>query len=124
MKLLDNQFIRFLLVGCLNTLFGYSVFVLFLFLKFHYSIAAFISTVLGVLFNFKTIGGLVFKKKQNSLIIKFASVYVLSYLVNLGCLKIFAYFKVNMYLAGAVLVLPMALFSYLLNKKLVFKGEI
>ena len=50
----NNKLIKFILVGILNTAFGYSLFALFIFLNMHYSLAVFLSTVLGVLFNFKS----------------------------------------------------------------------
>jgi putative flippase GtrA len=120
----NNKFIKFILVGILNTVFGYSLFALFIFLNMHYSLAVFLSTVLGVLFNFKTIGKLVFDSHDNSLIFKFIVVYVLLYLINISCLW---FFKIsgfeNMYINGFVLLVPLALISFILNKKYVFKGE-
>jgi putative flippase GtrA len=120
----NNKFIKFILVGILNTVFGYSLFALFIFLNIHYSLAVFLSTVLGVLFNFKTIGKLVFDSHDNSLIFKFIVVYVLLYLINISCLW---FFKIsgfeNMYINGFVLLVPLALISFILNKKYVFKGE-
>lgn len=120
----ENKFFRFILVGILNTAFGYSLFALFIFLNMHYSLAVFLSTVLGVLFNFKTIGKLVFDNHDNSLIFRFIAVYVLLYLINISCLW---FFKIsgfeNMYINGFVLLVPLALISFVLNKKYVFKGE-
>lgn len=119
----NNKFIKFILVGILNTAFGYSLFALFIFLNMHYSLAVFLSTVLGVLFNFKTIGKLVFDSHDNSLIFRFIAVYVLLYLINISCLW---FFKIsgfeNMYINGFVLLFPLALISFVLNKKYVFKG--
>ena len=119
----NNKFIKFILVGILNTAFGYSLFALFIFLNMHYSLAVFLSTVLGVLFNFKTIGKLVFDSHDNSSIFRFIAVYVLLYLINISCLW---FFKIsgfeNMYINGFVLLFPLALISFVLNKKYVFKG--
>lgn len=120
----NNKLIKFILVGILNTAFGYSLFALFIFLNIHYSLAVFLSTVLGVLFNFKTIGKLVFDSHDNSLIFRFIAVYVLLYLINISCLW---FFKIsgfeNMYINGFVLLVPLALISFVLNRKYVFKGE-
>ena len=57
----DNQFVRFVLVGILNTAFGYGVYCLMLWIGLSYWWATLIANVLGVLFNFKTTGVLVFK---------------------------------------------------------------
>jgi putative flippase GtrA len=119
--LLENRFVRFLLAGGINTLFGYGVFSLFIFLKMHYALALLLATVLGVLFNFQTIGRFVFKNNDNKLLFKFVLVYMAVYLVNLGGLKVFNSFEISNYIAGAVLVIPIALLSYLLNKRFIFK---
>jgi len=120
---LDNKFVKFLIVGFINTVFGYSVFALFVFFNFHYTIASLLSTILGVLFNFKTIGQLVFNNNNNNLLIKFIGVYTVSYSLNVAFLRIFNIFNINMFIAGAVLVLPMAVISFTLNQKFVFKEK-
>ena len=122
--MLNNKFIRFILVGITNTIFGHSLFALFIFLNVHYSLAVLLSTILGVLFNFKTIGKIVFKSSDNSLIYRFICVYIILYLINISFLW---FFKTtgfeNMYLNGFILLIPLALISFVLNKKYVFKGE-
>jgi putative flippase GtrA len=119
---LSSKFIRFLFVGGLNAAFGYSVYAILIYLHVHYSLAVLMATFLGVLFNFKTTGRLVFKSKNNWLIFKFIGVYVIIYAVNTAALKIFNFFKVDLYLAGAVMLLPMAVVAFILNKNIVFKG--
>lgn len=121
--MLDKQFFRFLLIGAVNTVFGYSVFSLFIFLGFHYAIASLLATIVGVLFNFMTTGRYVFNNRENSLIGKFFLVYGLVYVCNVGLLKIMDAYSVDMYVAGALILLPMALLSYVLNKKFVFEVE-
>ena len=54
------RFFRFLLIGAVNTIFGYGVYALLIFLRCDYKIAALAGTVLGVLFNFLTTGRIVF----------------------------------------------------------------
>ena len=122
-SLLNRRFIRFLLVGGLNTLFGYSVYALLIFLHVHYALAALGGQVLGVLFNFKTIGLLVFDRRGNRRFLRFVSVYILTYLLTALLLKFFHAFNVNLYLAGALLLLPMAVLSYFLNRKFVFADD-
>ncbi len=117
---LDYRFIKFLFVGALNTLFSYCVYSLLLFIGGHYAIAVIVSTVLGVLFNFKTTGVIVFKNNDNALIFKFVGVYSVTCSLNIIFLKIFDMLGFNLYFAGAILILPMALISFILMKKLVF----
>ena len=117
-----ERFARFLLVGLINTIFGYGVFSLFIFMDFHYTVAAFISTVAGILFNFKTTGNYVFNSNDNNLFVYFVLCYAFIYVINIVGLKVLDSLGVNMYIAGASLLLPMALLAYILNKRFVFKN--
>lgn len=119
----QKRLILFFLVGGINTVFGYSLYALLLFLHFHYSVASLLATIGGVLFNFKTTGVIVFKNSDNRLLLRFVSVYCVTYAINVGGLRVFHAFQMNMYLAGAILVLPMALLSYMLLKTFVFGGN-
>lgn len=121
-RYLDFRFLKFLVVGVVNTLFGYSMFALFIWLGITYSIALILSTVAGVLFNFKTIGQLVFSNRDNALLIRFIGVYTIIYFVNLYSLKALLGLHWNVYVASALLVVPMAILSFILNKTLVFGG--
>ena len=114
------QFLRFLVVGAVNTAFGYSVFAVFILLHLHYTVAALLSTTCGVLFNFKTTGVLVFKNKDNRLIFRFFGVYLITYLLTIGLLKIFNLYDVSNLIGGAIIALPMAFISFSLSKKFVF----
>lgn len=119
-KIWSIRIVRFLVVGGINTLFGYLVFSFFIILRIHYSIASLFATILGVLFNFFTTGRIVFNNKDSKLLIKFFGVYGFTYLINLLFLKIFDTYQVNMLIAGAILVLPIAVLSFFLNKSFVF----
>jgi putative flippase GtrA len=109
------------MVGSINTLFGYSTFALFIYLGIHYALASLLSTVLGVLFNFKTTGILVFKNKDNSLLFRFFGVYSVVYIINVLVLKLLGEAGLDMYLAGAVVIVPLAVLSFVLNKLFVFE---
>lgn len=115
-----KKFTTFLLVGGVNTLFGYSLFSLFIFLGVHYTLAVLFSSVLGILFNFKTTGRFVFKSRSNALIYRFFAVYIVTYFINIGMLKILSGWGMNMYLAGLLLPLPVAIISFLLQHRFVF----
>jgi putative flippase GtrA len=117
----NRLFIRFIVIGIINTIFGYSVFSVFIFLELHYSLASLLSTVAGIIFNFKSIGSYVFKNKNNSLFLKFVLVYVIVYLINLLLLKILSTLGLNYYLSGALVLLPLAIISFVLNKNIVYR---
>jgi putative flippase GtrA len=117
----NNSFIRFLLVGIVNTLVGYSIFLMLSFTGLSYPLLILFSTILGVVFNFKTVSKFVFMTSNSKLIISFFSVYVIIYLLNILGIKIFLSFGVNLLFSQALLVLPLACISYVLNKMFVFK---
>jgi len=120
----DSRLFKFLLVGGLNTLFGYSLFAVLIYAGLHYTVAVFIGTIIGVVFNFKTTGKLVFKSHDNSLILKFFGVYGVIYLLNIIGLYLLEKISIDIYIAGMILILPMALVSFGLNKRFVFKGVV
>jgi len=120
----DKKFIKFIFVGLLNAAFGYSAFAFFIWCQLHYAVASLLATVLGVLFNFKTVGILVFRSRNNSLLLKFSSVYIVTYCLNVLCLSMFSYYHANMYLAGILLLGPMAVTAFLLNRHFVFREHI
>jgi putative flippase GtrA len=119
---IDYKFIKFLFVGGLNTIFGYLIYSFFLFIGLNYVLATLLATIAGVLFNFKTTGVLVFKINDNKLLWKFFGVYAVVYALNIFFLSIFNHLNINLYIAGFILLLPMALVSFYLMKRFVF-GE-
>ena len=118
---LSEQFVSFLIMGGVNTVFYYALYSLLIYAGLHYAAAVAIATVCGVLFNFQTFGRVVFKNFQTRLLGRFAAVYAVVYLANVAGLK--ALERVGLadkYLAGAVLVLPVAMLGYVLNRTFVF----
>jgi putative flippase GtrA len=118
----DRPFLRFLVAGAVNTVFGYSVFALLILLHVHYAIAAFLSTVCGVLFNFLTTGHFVFGNRDTSRLPRFFGVYAVSYVVGVLLLRLSEILRIDVLVAAAVLALPMAAFSYTLNRLFVFRS--
>ena len=114
----------FVLVGIINVIFGYSAFAFFIFLNMHYAIASLIATCLGVVFNFQTLGKLVFKNSDNKLIFKFVFIYCVIYVLGVFFIKILHMFFENLYLCGGISVIFMAMLSYALNRNFVFAKSI
>ncbi|TRU97451.1 MAG: GtrA family protein [Microcystis wesenbergii Mw_QC_S_20081001_S30D] len=122
-----HKFARFLLVGVLNTLFSYFLYGTLILIGLDYKYAVLLATILGVLFNFQTTGKLVFGSKNNKLIFRFVLVYVVTFLLNVEVLRIVDAIdigieqKTKMLIAGAILLLPMAVISFILIKLFVFR---
>ncbi len=94
---------------------------LFIYFGLNYVLAITLSTIAGIIFNFKTVGVIVFESHDNKLITKFFGVYGVVYLFNLIGLRVFNDMNVSNYIAGAILILPAAVIGFLLNRKFVFK---
>lgn len=143
---IENKFIRFLIVGVINTGFGYFLFLFFLWIGFHYSLALLFSQILGILFNYKTTGYIVFENKTNRLIFQFFIVYSIIYLINVGELfllkrtSIYEFILSQPYLefiqslpidndklsnaiGQAIVILPNAIIGFFLNKIFVFRDK-
>lgn len=117
----DPRFLRFLAVGVLNTAFGYGLFLALVHLPIPLWLALLLSHTLGVLFNFKTTGGLVFANRDNRRLLHFGAVYGFLYVANLGALEALMALGLGVVPASALLILPMAALGFLLNRRFVFR---
>lgn len=119
---IDSKFVRFIFVGILNTGFGCGVYCLLIFLGLSYWWAALLSQIIGVIFNFKTIGVLVFENGDNSLFLKFIACYVLGYFINITLIHLFVdYTPLNEYWSGICATPFVAVFSFIFQKTIVYK---
>jgi putative flippase GtrA len=118
----QHRFVRFLIVGVLNSLFGYGIFALCVFAGMHYGLALLVATILGVLFNFKTIGKFVFGSHDNRLIVRFAATYAAVYGLNVEGVRLLKAAGLGTYVAGAMMIIPMAAVAFLFNKWFVFNN--
>ena len=122
LKNIDEKFLKFLFVGFLNTAFSYFIYALFITFGLVANLALFLQYLIGVLWNFKTTGTIVFQNKNNKLIFKFVASYIVTFLINSALLKMLIKY-VNEYLAQALLILPVAMLSFLILKYWVFKAK-
>ena len=121
-KCIDEKFFKFLFVGALNTLFGYILYAFFVTIGLKANLALFFQYILGILWNFKTTGSIVFKNNNNRLIFKFILSYIFTFTINSFALNFLIKF-LNEYIAQAILVLPIAIISFLIFKFWVFKNK-
>ena len=120
-RLWSHQLFRFLVVGAMNTLFGYSLYVFALLVGLSYQTAVVCSTVLGAIFNFFTTGRIVFGNGALRRIFGFLMVYGVVLLVNLALLVLLVRSGANKVLAQALLLPCIVALSFVLNKYLVFR---
>tara|TARA_Y100000389_G_scaffold204400_1_gene256726 strand:+ start:7236 stop:7604 length:369 start_codon:yes stop_codon:yes gene_type:complete len=119
----DSQLARFFGVGIINTVFGYSVYSLIIFLGYSFFLAALLSQIIGTLFNYKTISTFVFPSNSVNRLHRFIIVYIASYVINVITLSILINLGYNAYVSGAIIIIPMALLTFYLNKHFVFNNE-
>ena len=120
----DPKFIKFLSVGVLNTVFGYSIYAFLLFLKTPYLLALFAATIAGVIFNSLTFGLLVFNGCGGRFIFgKFVIAYALIYGVNAVLLRVLTIdFFISPYLGQVICVPISVLLSWVLMNYWVYKN--
>lgn len=123
---MNNQFVRFLLVGFFNTCLGYTIIFSCMYLlglspilsnALGYLIALLISFILNRTFTFRSRG------RSSSELLRFLAVFAVAYCVNLAVLYellkfSFTHEAVSQILAGIVYVI----LSYMMNKFLVFRS--
>lgn len=119
--MIKKQLVKFLMVGVLNTIVGYSLYAFFIYLGINYVLAIFFSTILGILFNFKTIGKFVFENNDNSLITRFFLAYGVTFIINVSIVSELRGIGCDDYTAGFVAIFISSAISFVLTKYLVFK---
>jgi len=115
------QFIKFIQIGIVNTMFGYGIFALCFLATRWPQLSAVVATVVGVLFNFFTTGRLVFGSRAMSALGPFVLGYVVTLSLNLVLLDAMLGLGVGALLAQA-LILPITVtLNYLVNSRIVFR---
>lgn len=115
-----TRFLKFLAVGGLNTLFGYSLFAVFILLDLSTPLALAGSTILGVLFNFITFGRVVFANGDPRLLPRFILFYLGQFAVNLAALRGLESVGLGPIFAQLLLLPPLSVACFILMRKLVF----
>lgn len=113
-------FPRFVLVGLLNTLFGYGLFYAALEATGVATLSLAVATIVGVLFNYRSIGSLAFGATGSGQLWRFIGVYALLFVVNALALTILQGFGARPAFAQAGLLPLLAAASFVLNRRIVF----
>jgi putative flippase GtrA len=118
------QFVKFSIIGAMNTIIGYGIFYFLLFLNFHYMAALAISFIFGLLNSYfwnkywVFVSGHHFKRELPRFII----VYVSTLLINAALLPIFVeYLKIDPRIAQLFFLIFLPLLTFLGLKYWSFK---
>lgn len=122
-RLRGNRFMRFLVAGGMNTLFGFIAYSLLIAAEMAVWLALLIGMLLGTVFNFFTTGGYVFRELSWHRFPRFILCYLLVYFINLELIELTLTLLSNKILSQAILVFPMAILSYFLMARFVFSSK-
>ena len=116
---------RFIAVGLLNTVVGYAIYASLILFNLPYLVALFIATIVGVIFNYFSIGQLVFKSRGGRVVFgKFIAAYGAVYCTIAIALEVLIkHFQLNPYIGQALCVPLSVLISWLLMNHWVYKKD-
>ena len=115
----DLKFLKFCVVGAINTLFGLMVYLAVLTLTDSFMIAIVMANLFGPVFNFFSTGRIVFRNKRLILFFPFLIVYIFICAVNIAMVAILRQ-EMGAELAQVVCLPFIAATSYVLIDRLVF----
>lgn len=120
--LIDNELVRFGVIGIVNTAFSYVVYAALIFVGCNYALAYLLAVILGILFSFKTQGTLVFKNTANRRLLRFVFAWSLIYLCNILLISTLNRFGFSAYVSGALAIPFYTVLSYFAQKFFVFRA--
>jgi putative flippase GtrA len=107
-------------VGLLNTVFGYGLYALLVWLGLNLYVAQLVGQIAGACFNYMTYRRLVFRGARSHPVL-FAGAYAFNYLLGVAFLAAAHHFIPSPYLAGFVALIAVAAINYLVLKRFVFR---
>ncbi len=116
-------FVKFLIIGGVNTVVGYSLFAGLILSGVASGVAVLISATLGTLFNFMSTGRVVFASSSASLLPRFLAVYAGQCVVNIAMLHSLEAAGLHPLVAQAVLIPPVAILTFLALRQFVFDAS-
>lgn len=118
-----NRFIRFLIAGGVNTLFGFTVYSVCIVSGMVLWLSVLVGMLAGTVFNFFTTGGYVFRDLSRNRFPRFVICYLFVYGINLTLMELLSLWWSSKILSQAALTPPLAFLSYFLMAKYVFSRK-
>ena len=119
----QNRFMRFLIAGSINTLFGLLIYSVFIMAGAAVWLALLAGMLCGAIFNFFTTGGYVFRELSFARFPRFVICYLLVYGINFLLIELISMWLTNKIYSQTILTFPMALLSYFMMKSFVFSSK-
>jgi len=123
LNLQRNRFMRFLVAGGINTLFGFAVYSICIVVGMALWLALLVGMLAGTVFNFITTGGYVFRELSLARFPRFVICYLLVYGINFMLIELISIWLNNKILSQAIITFPLALLSYFLMERFVFSSK-
>lgn len=123
-ELLNLRTVRFILVGCLNTIFSYCIYAIFLLTGLSYMVSNFLALVMGIFFSFRTQKILVFRDSSRNLFWRFVFAWIIIYFFNIFFIGKLIEAGLNEYTSGALTIVPITTLSYIFQKFFVFRKSV
>ena len=118
-----SRFVRFLVAGVINTLFGFVVYSISIMAGMEVWLALLAGMLSGTLFNFLTTGAYVFRELSIARFPRFVICYLLIYFINFMLLDLLSLWLNNKIVSQAIVTFPLALLSYFLMARFVFSSK-
>lgn len=114
-----REMFRYYQAAIVNTVFGYSLYALFVAVGLNMYVAQLVGHVIGVIFNYFTYSRHAFRGTEGSKL-RFAFAYVANYLVGLAMLALWSFVIESPYLAGFAALIMASVVNYFVLRHLVF----
>ena len=114
------RWVRFVVVGVLNTAVSYLAYCLLLALGANYALANLGALALGILFSFRTQSALVFRHDGKGRFGRFLATWLALYGLNVAMIAGLLRCGLNPYAAGALALPPMVILSFFAQRGFVF----
>lgn len=114
----SGTWLRFGLVGLVNSAFGFTVFAILLLAGFWPTAALVATMIAAIAFNFQTSRRLVFRSPGH--VARFIGVYAAVLIINLAALSLFGWCGLTDLESQALLTLPIAAVSFIGQQRFVF----
>lgn len=120
-----SQFLRFCMVGVVNTLISVVIFNILIYFGVHYLIATILGYVAGLINGYVSSSKFVFKEDVNkNTAIKFVIVYMSALLINLALMYVMVDMgKIHPSLGQIAVTVFNVVYNFILNKIWTFKGK-
>jgi putative flippase GtrA len=118
---MPQQFVKFLLVGAVNSIFGFAVYILFALSELSNLMVLIWSSSTAIIFNFYTMGSFVFSDIGVARMPRFIILYATVLIINLKLIEWLSPISGGRIHAMAIIILPMACLIYLMQRCFVFR---